>query len=111
MRENIQKHDRILFIASKYSIKSEACQFELSEGCRKQKELWTEIIFPIHIDNYLFEVNKDDIRRLDKQDEYWGNICELRKINSIDFSEFNDREYSNNKFEKKVFNLIKDLRK
>src|SRR6266498_3246329 len=35
MEENIKKHDRILFIASQNSIKSKACQFEISEARKK----------------------------------------------------------------------------
>lgn len=35
MKENVKKHDRIIFIASINSIKSKACQFELTEGRNK----------------------------------------------------------------------------
>lgn len=45
MSENIQKYDRLLFIASTDSLKSKACQFELSEARRKTDEMWETIFF------------------------------------------------------------------
>ena len=39
MSENINKYDRILFIASENSLRSPACQFELSNGRLKQEKL------------------------------------------------------------------------
>ncbi len=110
MRENVEKYDRILFIASKDSLKSEACQFELSEGRRKQEKLWEEIYFPIHIDNYLFEVNKEDIRPIKNQEEYWENILELRRLNSIDFMEFVG-DFDRNRYDEKLYYLVRDLKK
>ncbi|MEO6520037.1 MAG: TIR domain-containing protein, partial [Mucilaginibacter sp.] len=89
MSSGIKSHDKILFVASKDSIKSPACQFELSEGRRKQNETWESVLFPIHIDDFLFTVAKNQIRPIEKADEYWENIEELKRINSTDFSEFN----------------------
>lgn len=109
MKENVHKFDRVLFIASEYSLRSSACQFELSEGRKKQEKLWKDIYFPIHIDDYLFEVQKDDIRPLDKQDEYWDNIQELKSLNSIDFSSF-VVGYNENEYEEKIYNLVRDLK-
>lgn len=110
MKENVKKHDRLLFIASKNSIKSKACHFELSEGRKKQEELWQEILFPIHIDNFLFEVEKEDIRPMQLQDEFWQNILELKEINSLNFCDFkNSIDYR--KFDKKVIELIKGFKK
>lgn len=111
MKENIQKHDRILFIASENSIKSEACQFELSEGRRKQAKLWSEIFFPIHIDNYLFIVDKDDIKPNNVKEEYWENICELKEINSMDFGEFCSLNYNQDKYDNMIYKLIKELKR
>jgi len=69
-------------------------------------------LFPIHIDNFLFEITKDVIRPKDVQDEYWKNIEELRSLNSIDFSQFIENESSNDlEFEDCIFKLIKGLRK
>ena len=69
-------------------------------------------MFPIHIDNFLFEITKDVIRPKDVQDEYWKNIEELRSLNSIDFSQFIENESSNDlEFEDCIFKLIKGLRK
>lgn len=86
MTRNVYTHDIILFIASENSLKSKACQFELSAGRKKQEETWKNPFFPIHIDQYLFEVQKNQIRPIDRADEYWKNIEELKRINSQDFT-------------------------
>ena len=109
MTENIDKYDRLLFISSTSSIKSNACQFELSNGRIKQDKFWKTILFPIHIDDFLFKVEKEDIRPREKQEEYWKNIQELRDINSLDFSEFNNATFEKTKFENKVKKIINEL--
>lgn len=112
MESKINEKDRILFIASENSIKSKACQFELSQGKKKQEITWENILFPIHIDNFLFKVTKEQIRPTEKQNEYWGNILELKKHNSLDFSEFIVKEKrENHEFEKLMFRLLKGLQK
>ncbi len=112
MEKGVREKDRVLFIASKHSLKSKACHFELTEGRKKQESTWEDVLFPIHIDNYLFEVAKGDIRPKDVQDEYWENIEELKSLNSIDFSMFSKTNWSDNpEFEKSIFKLIKGLRK
>lgn len=112
MSKNINEKDRILFIASKNSLKSQACHYELTQGRKKQEKIWENVLFPIHIDNYLFEITKDTIRPTEFQDEYWKNIEELRNLNSIDFNQFVKDESSNNsEFEDCIFKLIKGLRK
>lgn len=112
MSENVYKHERLVFIASKNSIRSEACQFELSEGRKKQDKNWETILFPIHIDNYLFDVELEDIRPREKQNEYWKNIQELRSVNSIDFSAFNKKtKFKSEAFNKAIEALVKALRK
>lgn len=88
MKSGIDAKDRILFIASENSLKSEACHFELTQGRLKQDKLWKTILFPIHIDNFLFEVEYEQIRPKNKRDEFWENIKELREVNSLNFSEF-----------------------
>jgi uncharacterized protein YjbI with pentapeptide repeats len=88
MRSNIDAKDRLLFIASEHSIKSAACQFELTQGRLKSDKLWQTILFPIHVDNFLFDIQFDQIRPKSKAQEYWDNIVELRDINSLDFSKF-----------------------
>lgn len=110
MSDNINKKDRLLFIASKNSIKSEACQFELSEARRKHRASWEDVFFPIHIDSFLFSVRKE-IMPIDKQEEYWSNIIELKKFNSMDFSEFANSEIDETKFEEHVRKLVKSLRR
>lgn len=90
MKSNIDSKDRLLFIASENSLKSKACHFELTQGREKQDKLWKTILFPIHLDDFLFRVEYDEIRPKVKRDEFWENIQELRDINSLDFSKFNN---------------------
>ena len=112
MSSNIKEKDRILFISSKDSLKSSACQFELSQGRKKQELTWDDVLFPIHIDNFLFEVEKEKIRPVENHNEYWENIQELKKLNSLDFSDFvNPKKREEHKFEKLIYRLIKGLRK
>lgn len=109
MADNIDRHDKILFIASENSIRSEACQFELSSGREKQKKTWEDILFPVHLDNYLFEVKKDQIRPLNAIEEYWGNIEELRTINSVDFKSFNKSRINRARFSEAVNRIVSEL--
>jgi uncharacterized protein YjbI with pentapeptide repeats len=110
MEINIKNHDRILFIASQYSIKSKACQFELSQARKKQEATWTNDFFVLHIDNYLFEVEKNKIRPISKANEYWSNIKEIRRVNSMNFSEFNSGNFNRDKFESAVLDIITELK-
>jgi uncharacterized protein YjbI with pentapeptide repeats len=112
MTEGVKSKDRVLLIASAHSLKSEACQFELTEGRKKQENIWEDVLFPIHIDDYLFELKKESIRPKEKQEEYWKNITELKDLNSLSFSDF-VKPSSTNKvdFEKQLMRLIKGLRK
>ena len=112
MSEEVKAKDRVLFIASAHSLKSEACHFELTEGRKKQEEAWEDVLFPIHIDDYLFELEKESIRPKEKQNEYWKNITELRELNSLSFSDFVNSSSSNKvNFENQLMRLIKGLRK
>jgi uncharacterized protein YjbI with pentapeptide repeats len=106
MSSNIKRHDRILFIASSNSIRSQACQYELSEGRKKQELTWENIFFPLHIDNFLFEVTKEIIRPIDKAEEYWGNIEELKRVNSTDFSKFNSLHYEEEELDISIKQII-----
>ncbi|WCC44040.1 pentapeptide repeat-containing protein [Tenacibaculum finnmarkense] len=111
MKSNIDSNDRLLFIASDNSLKSEACHYELTQGRKKQDKLWKTILFPIHIDSFLFEIDFDDIRPKPKRDEFWENIQELRDINSLDFSEFKSGITKNgNEFEEKMNFLLESLK-
>jgi hypothetical protein len=112
MADGVKEKDRVLFIASKDSLRSKACQFELSEGRNKQEILWEDVLFPIHIDNYLFSVEKNNIRPKEMQDEYWENITELRSLNSLDFSQFLDSgNLDRGAFDDQIYRLVKGLRK
>lgn len=110
MAENIQKHERLLFIASENSLQSEACQYELKEAREKQTKEWKDIYYPIHIDNYLFEVRKEDIPRKHRED-FWENIEEVKEFHSKDFTVFKTEEdLRSHEFETAVMQLIKDLK-
>jgi len=112
MSDGINEKDRVLFISSEYSLKSKACHFELTEGRKKQELSWENVLFPIHLDNYLFDLEKDVIRPIEKQDEYWENITELKRLNSLSFIEFiNPSSRNQLEFEKQIFRLIEGLRK
>lgn len=110
MYENINKHERLLFIASEHSLKSEACHYELQEARDKQNKEWKDIYFPIHIDNYLFEVRKEDIPRKYRED-FWENIEEVKEFHSKDFTPFKTQEdFKSPEFDEAVKQLIKDLK-
>lgn len=111
MKSNIDSKDRLLFIASESSLKSEGCHFELTQGRKKQDRLWKTILIPIHIDSFLFEIQHEMIRPKLKRDEIWENILEIREINSLDFSEFKHGIKRNGKkFEAKMEKLIDSLK-
>jgi hypothetical protein len=111
MSENINFYDRVLFIASENSIKSEACQYELTNARVKQDKLWKTIFIPIHIDDYLFSLQKDEIRPREKREEYWENIKDLREVNSLDFKKFKvPSDFNEEEFERLVYKLIEALK-
>lgn len=110
MASGIHKNDRVLFVSSESSIKSTACQFEISTARQKQEKEWKTILFPIHIDRFLFEVEKRDIRPIALMDEYWKNIEELRLVNSLDFSDFVQPDANHETFNSMVLKLVESLR-
>lgn len=110
MYDRIQKFDKILFIASKNSLKSEACHFELSEGKKKYESTWEEVLFPIHIDDYLFKIQEHEIPRAHRN-LFYDNILELREIHSKDFSKFLSVSINDPEFNEALIALIIDLRK
>lgn len=110
MSSNVKKHDKTLFIASANSLKSIACQYELSEGRKKQEATWNSIFFPIHIDDFLFTVKKNQIRPISKADEYWENIEELKRINSTDFTKFDINDFEPDHLDEMINKIIKELK-
>jgi len=110
MSTYVNKFDKVLFIASKNSLKSEACHFELTNGRKKQDKNWDLVLFPIHIDNFLFSVSEEDIPRKNRV-EFWTNIEELREINSMDFGPFTRENIDPEIFDQQMDKLIKGLRK
>lgn len=110
MAHNVNKFDKVLFIASEHSLKSEACHYELTNGRKKQDKIWDLVLFPIHIDPFLFSVEEHQIPRVHRA-EFWTNILELREINSMDFSAFTCETRDSLTFDEQVDKLIKGLRK
>ncbi|MBL7718588.1 MAG: TIR domain-containing protein [Flavipsychrobacter sp.] len=99
MTAGITAHDKLLFIASENSIKSKACQYELTTARIKQEASWENVFFPITIDDYLFKVKKSQIRPMEQANEYSENIEEIKRVNALDFSEFNNRDFEEKDFE------------
>ncbi len=111
MENNIKQFDRVLFIASENSIKSKACQFELSQARKKQESTWSATAFyVVHIDNFLFKVEKQRIRPVSKAEEYWENILELRKVNSRDFSAFTVDDIDLKAFNDAIVEVVGELK-
>lgn len=101
MVEEIKKHERILFIASENSVKSDACHFELTEGRKKYSVTWEQVFVPIRLDDFIINVREHELGTHEKRHEYWTNIQALRAINIIDFSDFLDAD-SLQEFEENV---------
>jgi hypothetical protein len=110
MTAGITAHDKLLFIASENSIKSKACQYELTTARMKQEASWENVFFPIAIDDYLFRVKKSQIRPIDLANEYWENIEEIKRINALDFSAFNNKDSKAIEFQKAFDKIIDGLR-
>lgn len=110
MTSGIGAHDKLLFIASEFSIRSKACQFELTTARKKQEISWNNVFFPITIDDYLFKVKKSQIRPVELANEYWENISEIKLVNALDFSPFNKKEYNQADFDKMFQKIIDGLK-
>lgn len=85
MASRIDACDRLVFIASKASICSPACHFELSRCRKKLEREWRSILVPLRLDNYVLKVEKHEIPA-EYREEYWSNIGMLREQNLRDYS-------------------------
>ena len=110
MSSGITSHDKLIFIASERSIKSKACQFELTTARKKQESSWENAFFPITIDNFLFTVQKFHIKPTEYADEYWKNIEEIKQVNALDFSRFHNKKFTAKKFEEYIDKIIEGLK-
>ncbi|HEX8197838.1 MAG TPA: toll/interleukin-1 receptor domain-containing protein [Pyrinomonadaceae bacterium] len=109
MERGVDEHDILLFIASENSIKSNACHFELTAGRKKYERTWNNQIFlPIRIDNSILNIKFNEIPEIENRNEMWTNIEELKKINTKDFSKFNDNKVTKD-YENSVDTLINFL--
>ena len=110
MTSGITSHDKLLFIASEHSIRSKTCQYELTTAREKQESCWENIFFPITIDHYLFKVTKSQIRPLKFADEYWENIEEIKRVNALDFTQFNKDFFREQDFEDSFDKILEGLK-
>lgn len=110
MTSGISSHDKLLFIASENSIKSKACQFELTTARKKQEQSWQNVFFPITIDDFIFKVQKSQIRPLEYVEDYWKNIEEIRNVNMLDFKEFTNEVYDDDLFGASLKKIVEGLR-
>lgn len=94
MVQEIEQHDNLLFIASENSIKSRACQFELTQGRKKSQAEWRQVVVPVRLDDYIITIRESDIPANDKRKEYWDNIQDLKRTNIHDFSTFVNEDVS-----------------
>ena len=78
---------------------------------KKQDNFWKTIFIPIHIDDFLFTIEKDTIRPKENREEYWKNIEDIREINSVDFIQYNKTDYDQNKSETQIEKLISTIKK
>lgn len=107
MIEEIQNHDRVMFIASSSSIKSGACQFELSTTRKKIGAEMENLFIAVRLDDYVLSVRRDQIAIPEKRDEYWANIQLLRETNIQDFRDY-DNEQASHAFEEKIDRIVED---
>jgi hypothetical protein len=110
MTSGITAHDKLLFIASENSIKSKACQYELTTARKKQEASWENVFFPITIDDFLFKVKKAQIRPIELANEYWENIEEIKRVNALDFSNFNNKPFEEKDFEERFEKVVDGLK-
>ena len=90
MSEKVLEYDKLLFIASENSLKSEACQFELTKCREKLSQQWETTVIPTRIDDYIFKIEKSKIHPITVRKRYWKNIKMLKDNNVIDYSNFVD---------------------
>ncbi|MBO0950893.1 toll/interleukin-1 receptor domain-containing protein [Fibrella forsythiae] len=106
MSEEIDKHDKVLFICSENSLKSVGCRFELSKCRLKYMSSWNHILVPIRIDNFIFQINKYDLPK-NEQEEIWANIEHIKDSNVVDYESYLHTSV-NSLFDSKLLKLIKD---
>ena len=91
MQGGIRSRDRLLFIASKRSIISDYCQYELTQIREKQEAMWDRMLITVRIDKFLLELNEIDIP-VSKRDTVLPNIHMLKEHYLTDWSPYLDGE-------------------
>ncbi len=105
MQKEIYKRDIFLFIASKNSLMSEPCQFELSNCQEKQNKDWSkDLLVTLKIDDYIFEINKHNIPQKNR-DEFWSNIQFIKDRRMLDYKQFMIN-FNRVNFQEKIIELI-----
>ena len=88
MSREIRHREKIVFIASENSIKSKACQYELTEVRKRYNNNWSDDLVAIRLDDYFLDVEEYDLENHPNKDEYWTNIVRLRSGNVKSYVRF-----------------------
>ena len=88
MSEQVSINDKMLFISSVNSLKSNGCHTELTK-CREQIQINNDIykLIPIRIDDYVLDVKDEEIRSQERLE----NIKMLREFNVQRYALFNEK--------------------
>jgi TIR domain len=105
MRDGVSSSDRLLFVASKHSLRSRACHYELTI-CRDRvgRDLGHQLL-AIRLDNAVLNSTESDFSGEAGRAEMWKNILYLREQNITDWSVFRNRTDSA-AFEDKLDSLV-----
>jgi hypothetical protein len=93
INEAIRIYDKVLFVLSSNSLKSEWIQIEVEKALQKERRSSEKVLFPIRLDNAIFQSNDD-----------WA--VNLRAKYIIDFSNWEKEE----EYKKAISRLIRDLK-
>ena len=92
MLENVEKYDRLLFLCSENSLKSEAVHFELTKIRIDYNTTWKTRLIPIRVDDFIFNINEFQIP-LKNREQFWQNILFLREQNILNLKSINEEGF------------------
>lgn len=100
MSEYVKKNDKMIFISSENSLKSEACHFELKNCRDKTHKLWGNRLIPIMLDRFILEIEEYRIPPIQRR-IFWENIEFIKEDVIQDFTAFNGH-IDNHHLEKQI---------
>lgn len=104
MSDYVNRNDKMLFISSENSLKSEACHFEL-ENCRKKaSKSWRDDLIPLMLDKFIIHIEEFQIPEKHRS-VFWDNIQFLRGRNIQDFTSYKNN-IDNKMLDKDIKNKI-----